>query len=359
MNTIPCQVRVARQDLMAMIRLARCLFRLARHPRYIALRQESMPRVAHGPGAGQALLMGYDFHLSPDGPRLIEVNTNAGGALLACRAQFGASFGKAPVRFRSALLQELSEAGLSPAHGPVRLLVMDENPPGQFLYEEMALAVDLFRQWGLEADCADPVALQADAEGVFWRGEPVHALYNRHCDFYLEEAALQGVRAAWLAGKVHLSPDPRAYGLLSDKRCLTVWSDAGVLQELGLSAEEAAWVAERVPKTVLMANMDAESLWRERRHWVFKPVQAYGSRGVVLGDSISRSRFQALDPATTLAQRFVPPTLTRQGEEVRKTDFRLFVWREKILGLAARIYRGQVTNFREPGSGYARVCLAR
>jgi hypothetical protein len=26
--------------------------------------------------------MGYDFHLSPDGPRLIEINTNAGGAFL-------------------------------------------------------------------------------------------------------------------------------------------------------------------------------------------------------------------------------------------------------------------------------------
>ena len=24
--------------------------------------------------------MGYDFHLGPDGPRLIETNTNAGGA---------------------------------------------------------------------------------------------------------------------------------------------------------------------------------------------------------------------------------------------------------------------------------------
>jgi hypothetical protein len=26
--------------------------------------------------------MGYDFHLAPDGPRLIEINTNAGGAFL-------------------------------------------------------------------------------------------------------------------------------------------------------------------------------------------------------------------------------------------------------------------------------------
>ena len=36
-------------------------------------------RIDHGPiGA----FMGYDFHLTPEGPKLIEVNTNAGGAYL-------------------------------------------------------------------------------------------------------------------------------------------------------------------------------------------------------------------------------------------------------------------------------------
>lgn len=36
-------------------------------------------RVDHGP---RGVFLGYDFHLGPDGPRLIEINTNAGGALL-------------------------------------------------------------------------------------------------------------------------------------------------------------------------------------------------------------------------------------------------------------------------------------
>lgn len=26
--------------------------------------------------------MGYDFHVTPEGPKLIEINTNAGGAFL-------------------------------------------------------------------------------------------------------------------------------------------------------------------------------------------------------------------------------------------------------------------------------------
>jgi hypothetical protein len=36
-------------------------------------------RHAFGPAG---VFMGYDFHLGPDGPRLIEINTNAGGAFL-------------------------------------------------------------------------------------------------------------------------------------------------------------------------------------------------------------------------------------------------------------------------------------
>src|SRR5258705_419647 len=39
------------------------------------------PLVRHRPG-NRGVFMGYDFHLTQDGPRLIEINTNAGGALL-------------------------------------------------------------------------------------------------------------------------------------------------------------------------------------------------------------------------------------------------------------------------------------
>src|SRR3546814_4061372 len=38
-----------------------------------------LAREDHGP---HGVFMGYDFHLGPQGPRLIEINTNAGGAFL-------------------------------------------------------------------------------------------------------------------------------------------------------------------------------------------------------------------------------------------------------------------------------------
>ena len=56
--------------------------RVAKLPGYIASVQDcDDPIVRFHPGA-IGVLMGYDFHLSEDGPKLIEINTNAGGALI-------------------------------------------------------------------------------------------------------------------------------------------------------------------------------------------------------------------------------------------------------------------------------------
>ena len=41
-----------------------------------------------------------------------------------------------------------------------------------------------------------------------------------------------------------------------------------------------------------------------------------------------------------------------------KTDLRLYAYRNRVLGVTARLYHGQVTNLRTPGGGFARVRLA-
>jgi hypothetical protein len=40
------------------------------------------PAIARAPQAARGVFFGYDFHITPAGPKLIEINTNAGGALL-------------------------------------------------------------------------------------------------------------------------------------------------------------------------------------------------------------------------------------------------------------------------------------
>src|SRR5688572_15304457 len=44
------------------------------------------PAIAAHAFGPQGAFMGYDFHIGDDGPRLIEINTNAGGALLHAAA---------------------------------------------------------------------------------------------------------------------------------------------------------------------------------------------------------------------------------------------------------------------------------
>ncbi|MBF0460651.1 MAG: hypothetical protein HQL87_04570 [Magnetococcales bacterium] len=346
-----------------MLRLVHAVYRLHHLPAYQERVAAELPAVARFDPGHEAVMMGYDFHLTPDGPRLIEVNTNAGGALLACRAyhpRFPMGFLEGTSRYLAALramfAQEMALFSAGRVPHPRRVIILDEEPEKQFLAEEMTVMRDLFLAWGVEATLADPGALHMSEEGVFWQGKPVDLIYNRHCDFYLESPALAGLRAAYLAGRVCLTPNPHSYGLLADKRRLILWSDETLLRHLGMTDRERATLGAVVPFCRLLAQMEPESVWLERKRWVFKPVTAFGSRGVLLGDSISRQRFQALDLQTTLVQEFMPPS--RVPNTRLKMDWRLFVYRNELLGVAPRLYQGQVTNFREPGSGYAPVRLS-
>lgn len=359
-----CPADLSRASLRRMIRFMRAVHRLHRQPGYVRAVEPELPAAARFDPGHESVMMGYDFHDTPDGPRLIEVNTNAGGGLLAYRTRYPdfSDWPCDPVARHQALLlgsfareMALFSGGAVPK--PARILIMDEQPTGQFLYPEMNNLRSLFRAWGVAAEVADPGELEADASGVYFRGERVDQVYNRHCDFYLESPQLAGLRAAYLAGAVCLTPNPRAYGLLADKRRMVLWCDAGRLAAMGLDTAEIDLIRSVVPDCALLSDLDPADVWQQRKKWVFKPVASHGSRGVLLGDRMSRTRFNSLDLETTLVQAFAPPSETRcpGGGPARKTDFRLFVYGDRVLGVAARIYRGQVTNFREPGNGYAPV----
>ncbi len=353
---------LSRADLRTMLRLVYALHRLHRLPAYRDRLADELPPVARFDPGHDSVMMGYDFHLTPQGPRLIEVNTNAGGALLAYRA-YDPTFPSAPMdRTNPHLLtllqtfdQEMTLFSAGRIRRPARVIILDEEPEKQFLAEEMHRFADLFAAWGVEAALADPGELTMDEEGVFFQGKRIDLIYNRHCDFYLESGPLAGLKAAYLAGQVCLTPNPHSYGLLADKRRMILWSDEVELRALGLTEREIRTLCAVVPFCRLLAEMEPERVWAERKRWVFKPVTAFGSRGVLLGDSLSRHRLQTLDPRTTLLQSFIPPSVV--PETRMKMDWRLFVYRRQLLGVAPRLYQGQVTNFRTPGSGYAPVRL--
>lgn len=359
----PTRVDICRHDLRRMHRLTRALFRLSRRSSYRQLVFPRLPAVARFDPGHAALMMGYDFHLGPNGPRLIEVNTNAGGAYVAWQSQMLDLQGGDGIPLSDRYQQRLFDSyqrewrEFSRSQQPLKsLVILDEDPPNQPLYPEMVSCREWLVSLGIDADIADPTELQAGVDGVFYQGRRIDMIYNRHCDFFLEEEPLATLRTAYLTGAVCLSPNPFAYGLLADKSRLVEWSDKTVLSDLGLPQKKIQMLLEMVPHSRMMCNMDQNLLWDKRKGLTFKPVNKFGGRGVLMGKSITRKRFGEMDPDSTLVQELVPPAqVTNQDGESFKVDLRLFVYRDHLLGVGARLYQGQLTNLRTPGGGFAPV----
>ena len=100
-------------------------------------------------------------------------------------------------------------------------------------------------------------------------------------------------------------------------------------------------------------------MWRLRRDLFFKPAAGYGSKGVYRGSSVTRGKFASIVEDGYIAQQYVPPSermIKINGESIpQKVDVRLYTYDGCTLLSAARIYRGQATNLRTPGGGFAPV----
>lgn len=339
-------------------------------PGYRAAALDRAPAIAqidHGP---RGAFMGYDFHLGPEGPRLIEVNTNAGGAFLNAllgRAQLACC---PPVQdlidtaqldgFDDAVwdmvLAEWRAQGRDGA--PSLMAIVDEAPPEQDLYPEFLLAQRLFEARGARAVIADPADLAWTDGRLTFDGATVDLVYNRLVDFAFEAPALAPLRQAYEAGAVVVTPNPHNHALLADKRNLIALSDPDQLRAWGLGPDHLAALAH-VPRTVAVTAANAEALWADRKSLFFKPFGGYGGKAVYRGDKLTRGVWETILAGGYIAQALATPT-ERQvslGAETapRKLDVRLYAYAGRPLLAAARLYQGQTTNFRTPGGGFAPV----
>jgi hypothetical protein len=335
------------------------------------------PDVARVPVKPRGVFLGYDFHLGPAGPQLIEINTNAGGALLnaALGAAQKACCGEVELLMSSAL--ESGSPGLSAFEDEVvrmfraewrlargarpleRVAIVDDEPRAQYLHPEFLLFRQLFERDGLAAVVVDPAELRHEA-GALWHGDTrVDLVYNRLTDFALAEPRNAALRAAYLADHAVVTPHPRAHALYADKRNLTLLSDPDRLRALGVDDETVRTLAAGVPPTVVVDPARGDEWWRERRRWFFKPVDGYGGKAAYRGDKLTRATWQAILERPYVAQHVVPPserTIELDGaERPLKLDLRNYVYDGKVQLVAARLYQGQTTNFRTAGGGFAPV----
>ena len=321
----------------------------------------------------RGVFLGYDFHLTPDWPQLIEINTNAGGTMLntmllraarACCVEVEAltpaaisvdSIGAEFIRMFQAEWK-LHNGGEKPLR---TIAIVDESPETQYLYPEFLLFQRLFEQAGIRAVIIGPDSLSYVDGRLHADDLVVDLVYNRLTDFDLVTSASAVLRAAYLDNRVVVTPHPRAHALYADKRNLALLSDGDALRALGVDENTVATLAAGIPRTEIVKPENADRLWTERRKLFFKPMRGFGSRGAYRGDKITRRVWEEILAGDYIAQAFMPPSERITGDPdapiALKADFRCYVYDGRMQLVAARLYQGQTTNFRTPGGGFAPV----
>ena len=360
-----------RTDLDDMARIARAIEAAARLPGYRAAALDQAPADARHDFGPRGVFMGYDFHLAADGPKLIEINTNAGGAFL------NALLAKAQHACCAELLDDLTAPDIAGFDGavarmfraewksqrgggePRHIVIVDDAPDEQYLYPEFILAQRLLERQGFKVSIADPRALRYEDGRLQLGGKTVDLVYNRLVDFALDQSDHAALRAAYLDGAVVVTPNPHLHALFADKRNLTLLCDDTQLAEWGLDAASRADLARGVPRTMAVTPDNAANLWAARKKLFFKPAAGYGGKAVYRGDKVTKGVWAEIIAGGYVAQDFAAPSerMMRIDTETvsRKTDFRLYTYDGAVLLKAARLYQGQTTNFRTPGGGFAPV----
>lgn len=321
-------------------------------------------RADHGPlGA----LMGYDFHLGEDGPRLIEINTNAGGAFLnaflaraqrACCTEMDIpptlpSFEDAAFRmFQNEWIRQRGTGA------PQRIAIVDDSPPEQYLYPEFVLAGQVFAARGVDAIIADASHLRYDDGRLSADGKTIDLVYNRVTDFAFDQPEHKALQEAYRDGAVVVTPNPHNHALLADKRNLSLLSNSATLEAWGVEPRLRA-LLDAVPRTVLVSPDNADALWKSRRDLFFKPTGGHGGKAVYRGDKLTKGVWAEIAEGGYVAQTLVRPSERMikidETPQRRKMDVRLYTYDGQVLLVAARLYQGQTTNFRTLGGGFAPV----
>lgn len=326
----------------------------------------------HNPGGAKGVFFGYDFHVTGGGFGLIEINTNAGGAMLnavlarAHRACCPAIEKMVEAQNKSSVLEDKivamfrQEWSLSGHERALRsIAIVDENPTQQYLYPEFLLFQQLFQRHGLEVVIADPSEFTLH-EGVLKHGKMnIDLVYNRLTDFSLSEPASATLREAYLQNAIVLTPNPQTHALFADKRNLVLLSDPIRLQALGVPKATQDILLAAIPHTEIVLPENAERLWQKRRGLFFKPFAGFGGRAAYRGDKLTKRVWKEILAGGYIAQALVVPgsrvISDNEPAQVLKFDLRNYTYDDKVQWVAARLYQGQTTNFRTLDGGFAPV----
>lgn len=334
------------------------------------------PTTAQFESKAHGVFVGYDFHLSADGPKLIEINSNAGGALInalliraqnhCCEFVDKQQPGKPKLPWQptgssaeNLFMQMFQEEWR--AEGRLTTLrsiaIVDADPLNQYLLPEFLLFKHLFEQHGIQTIICDPSSL-CYRDGGLWHADlQIDMVYNRLTDFGLEHETSAALREAYLSNKVVLTPHPRNHALYADKRNLVWLSNDSFLENIGVDDRTRSTLKQGIARTLLVDANKAEWFWANRKQLFFKPAKGFGSKAAYRGDKLTRRVFEEILQHDYIAQHLVKPSERHLEVGELKLDLRHYVYQGQTQLICARLYQGQTTNFRTPGGGFAQVVV--
>lgn len=370
-------VFVDRSHVSSMDRTIALITRAIRSRAFEARLAATAPAIAHRPAAAEGGVLGFDFHLGQAEPQLVEINTNPGGLLVGLEMARAASAcceclveplqlmaaGDPPLDRLDTLVVEAfrSEFARARAHGELRTIaIVDDDPSGQYLYPEFLLYQRLLEQAGHRVLIADVSALSVRDGSLVHDGTALDLVYNRCTDFYLDDPRHAALRTAYEQDLAVVTPHPAAHARWSDKRILAALRDPRLLEAAGLDSREVDHLQGTIPPTEIVDPTDATDLWTRRKTLFFKPIDGFGGKATYRGDKLTHKSFQHVLAHRYVAQAIVPTNSRRvplaEGDEAElRVDVRNFAVAGRTWLRAARLYRGQTTNFRTPGGGFAPV----
>lgn len=317
----------------------------------------------------KGIFMGYDFHLQNNNenknitPKLIEINTNAGGAFLNL-CLLNAIYKNDKNNVADKLANEFvamfkNEFAIfsNNQKNLQTIAIVDENPSEQFLYPEFEICQKILAKNNIQTIISSPENLSIQNNNLYYNNSiKIDFVYNRLTDFYLRSNAKNNaLLTAYQNDFAAISPNPKIYDLYANKNNLINLSNADFLDNLNIDNQSKNILLKHIPKILKVKNNDIEYLWKQRKNLFFKTAEGYGSKAVYRGDKLTKKVFaEIIESDAYLAQEIIPPSehLLKNINAVMKADFRCYCYNGKIQLVAARLYQGQTTNFRTENGGF-------
>lgn len=321
--------------------------------RFISLREWCLPALCQPDDQDDPLLqesrygefmLSFDFHLTPEGPRLIEINHSADGIMAVSKLVDDPKALYSSVAH--ALRREHQAAAVCDASQAMLCCVIYSAAVNNVrrMPEYIAFAEKMVAE-GVPCQVASSEEVkQRESDGrleITRTGEVVTLIYNKmDNDRRLRLPCHAHIRQAVLAGAVALTPHPAVYARSCDKRQLEAMQHSNI-----------------VLKSKPFRSRKPEEWWAERTQWVFKPPMGFASRGVTLGRKLTQQQMRSMvasDQQTNWhVQQYAPATPSEDG--VTRFDLRFYVHRETVLAVVTRNFDAEIMNLATPMSGLRHV----